>query len=1005
MAGILSVILTDLAFTPLAGQDGPILSELDGDIVLTTIDQFPAHKITLSAADMRAVKTIDPTILPCGCQIRDEQVGGIVAEGYIFDPSAQITNDGHIISLAIPNRTEGLRLDAIGPGWVAATGIDAIAKRLATHSPPWTAAVVDTGPLVVTTKPVFWQGNDPNFSNADLNTISKNDGVLAGWNVGAATTDALLSGDGGITSVAFGCNTRRMFGLTNNFNTYDYHMLTHAIFLDTDGLNTPTSGILRVFESGVAKFSSAAGAYAPGDVLQVMIVNGVVQYLVNNVVFYNSSVPPAYPALGGCSIYDANAVILGAAFTKYVAPKDIYYAVAFPDNTSVLDAETQLANKTFRHIRQKWDGSGVPLPALELGLFNAPPKMVLKTSDGESPSQVRARNPNLRLLGPQIDYQWTTSQIITIGVAAGGGTGDTQVKLRNLYDYLHPVYPAPTPRNNVFTGQPYFAAFPEYLATDFPIERRVSLNGTYYYVVKNVAAIAKMKAKGHWSGELWGDISDSSIVYVDSSPDAQRMAVERALYVECMTKLKQHAEQHFTATLQTDGRGRVTQAGDQVNVQIQRVGRGRSALTVKSFMETDINVNPMVMEVTRKYRDSDITDDWKVSTLGRLLTNDAQALHQSMTQMEAVRLIPDVKDATFVVGPIEQTINSVFPLDIPVRLPNTMYQMTSASLKVEIKPARHNVRLGNFSQAGTTLDGAHGHSLTIPPLTVGITNLPFHQHTGYAATHNHGGITTTLVTTGSTGIGHGHGFAKGSHSHKITGTTFYFDNNNSAFTVSTGAFGKNGETVVTGWKANHVLWGDHTHGEEAAAVWATDPSVNDLGATSRDLGSGATGLSYTTDTVQDYNLGHATAGDNANYQGNQLIGMTTEQLLGTRTDDPLHTGAHDHNLNADVVETNLGGLIHIYINSGDGVYVDRTPELGGPWSSSFEILGNVFVNSDGVQVSGTGMERFLQAPGRVVGIRVAAVNSASNITGICNVQVSGTWELTKGALTSTIFAQ
>jgi hypothetical protein len=979
--GVLSLILTDLSFVPLPGQDGPILANIDGDIVLTTIDGFPVHKLTLLADDVRAVKSIDPDLLPCGCIITEEGMGE-VARGYIEDPQGQISEQGHTITLNIPPATEALRWDTVGPGWVAATGIDTIAMRIASHSPPWTANIMDTGDPVVSVAPLHWSGNDPNVSNADLNTFTKNDGVAVGWNVGAVTQEFLSSGDGAITAVAFGSTTNRMFGFTSNFNTYSYTMLNHAIYLSTDGKNFSTSGILAVYENGSPVWSGGAGSYYPGDVLSVAIVGGKVQYLKNNIVFYTSTLAPSYPCYGACSIYSPNAAILGGTWTSYVAPKDTYYAVS-SENGTVLDVLLQLATATFRHIRQK-QVNGIPVQAMEIGLFNAPPTMVLKTSDGESPSQVRARNLYTRLMTPQVDYAWTSSQVISIGAAFGGGTGDQQVKLENLYNYLHPTdgSPPPTPRPGQNGGPSYYPLFPEYDDTNFPIERRVSLKGTYYYVIKNTTLIARMKAKGHWSGEIWGGIDNSSIVYVDKSPDAQKQAVERTLYVDGVTKLKRHEQLEFTATIQTEGRGRITQAGDQVNVRISRAGRSRVGTSTQSFMAADININPMVTSVIRQYRDQSVIDKWAVSTLGRLLTDDSKALTDRLRQLEAVRLIPSSTSQTVLVGPIEQTINSLFPLDIPVELPNTMSRMTSASLHVKIKPARHNVSLIK----GAKLDGAHDHAVTVPPLTVAIFPLPGHSHTGYTPSHQH--IYQDLQ--------HSHAFSKGGHSHIINYNIAFIEP--PALTVDYKQFqlAPGDPSGSTTWPAmTHAIMpsftgAHHTHGEEPASdVYQTNPSVGTY--------PGATGLG-----TEWFSASTATASDNGGF----LIGMTTTQQLVTHaTDGGQLSGAHTHDLSPDVVETSLGGYVQVWINSGDGVFVDRSPELGGPWNGrDVDIRGNVFIDSNGAQVSGTGMERFLQAPGKSVGIRIVAINSSGNPTGICNVQVSGTWDFDKYAINSTIFA-
>jgi hypothetical protein len=331
-----------------------------------------------------------------------------------------------------------------------------------------------------------------------------------------------------------------------------------------------------------------------------------------------------------------------------------------------------------------------------------------------------------------------------------------------------------------------------------------------------------------------------------------------------------------------------------------------------------------------------------------------------------------------------------------------MSRMTSASLHVKIKPARHNVRLIQ----GAQLDGAHQHTVPIPALTVGITALPAHSHTGYTPQHSHGGINGGLTTTGSTGIDHGHALALGSHTHVINPVNPFIDtgvpNGWNALKYDTTTI--NGQAVVTQVRlnafANAQGGGGHTHGEKPPD-WNPGASVTALGLTNRNLDSGSAAINFSTTTF--LLTGTATASDNAGH----LIGMTT--AISTTTTpagtDPTDGGSHTHDLFPDIAETSLGGYVQVWINSGDGVFVDRSPELGGPWNGrDVDIKGNVFVDSNGAQVSGTGMERFLQAPGKVVGIRIVAVNSSGNPTGITNVQVSGTWEFDKYAINSTIFA-
>ena len=120
-----------------------------------------------------------------------------------------------------------------------------------------------------------------------------------GWTAGAVSTGTLV-GDGYAETVVAETNTYRLFGLGTGDSGAGYD--------DVDfGLYPAANGQLYVFEKGV--YRGSFGDYAPGDVLRVSVDGGVVRYIRNGRVLYESTQPPVYPLLVDTALYSAGATL------------------------------------------------------------------------------------------------------------------------------------------------------------------------------------------------------------------------------------------------------------------------------------------------------------------------------------------------------------------------------------------------------------------------------------------------------------------------------------------------------------------------------------------------------------------------------------------------------------------------------------------------------------------------------------------------------------------------
>jgi PKD repeat protein len=130
--------------------------------------------------------------------------------------------------------------------------------------------------------------------------------TASGWNAGASSTKAILSGDGFMQFTVDETNAYRALGLSHIDADQDLTTIDFAIYLSG-------SGELQLYEKGVGR--GAYGPYAAGDRFQIVVEGGVVRYQRNGTVFYTSSQRPVYPLLVDTSLCYAGTTIKQVAIS------------------------------------------------------------------------------------------------------------------------------------------------------------------------------------------------------------------------------------------------------------------------------------------------------------------------------------------------------------------------------------------------------------------------------------------------------------------------------------------------------------------------------------------------------------------------------------------------------------------------------------------------------------------------------------------------------------------
>lgn len=157
-----------------------------------------------------------------------------------------------------------------------------------------------TGPQQVTWRAIV--GVTPSTNN-----LSKT--LPDGWDAGASSAQAIVSGDGYVESTVSETNKYRMFGLSNGDSNQSYTDIDFAFYPAADGG-------LYVYESG--NYRGYFGSYATGDLLRVAVEGGVVKYKRNGVLVYTSAVAPVYPLLVDTSLYSTGATLTNVVISGNV---------------------------------------------------------------------------------------------------------------------------------------------------------------------------------------------------------------------------------------------------------------------------------------------------------------------------------------------------------------------------------------------------------------------------------------------------------------------------------------------------------------------------------------------------------------------------------------------------------------------------------------------------------------------------------------------------------------
>jgi hypothetical protein len=637
------------------------------------------------------------------------------------------------------------------------------------------------------------------------------------------------------------------------------------------------------------------------------------------------------------------------------------------DDATVLDALVSTATATFAHIRQGRDATGAPNRTMELFQTSAAPTLQLISPDGGNADDIVNSNPYARLVDSITRNPADCTKLVNAMTPLGGGSGSQQVRFRRLFKIIHdstyehfgqathfpeydPNFPLPA-LYNAAAGIWQPARLMKGDSNQYEIAARLDggADGYEYHVV-HLASLAAYNAQFPHEGEFRSQFSDSTFSYTTDATDiTSQEQTERALYVAAKANLAWYGFPQRTVTVTTVGTGRPPRAGDQVTLGYRRIGADEQG----PFAELDEGGTYTIVSVQRAYDALGVTTDtWTLTNNGKQPPNEASRARDTTRKLiEVVRSVPTTVAAPYQIASGVWDIDAIHPLTNYWEIPDQSFRVQQAKIRINLFPSRANVSVTDAPALNVTVP--------IPSLNVFQFAVPLHSHTGFTPLHGHGYGTPD----------HGHGYNNGVHTHVINATSPFIapPAMNSDMTLfSTPSSGS--VAGVTHTAMPNFTGANHTHGEQPPA-WTTNPTVQTGGGVG-GLGTGNFGAST------------ATAADN----GGQVVGVTTQATTsGT-------TATHSHTLLPGIFETNLPMRVGLYIDSGDGNLVDRSPELGGPWTATMRASVDI--------------SKYLVATtaGQTVRFQVVALTSSGNPTGLGRAELAGVGVLEMSSASATFFA-
>ncbi|MCA1666781.1 MAG: hypothetical protein LC793_05145, partial [Thermomicrobia bacterium] len=440
-------------------------------------------------------------------------------------------------------------------------------------------------------------------------------------------------------------------------------------------------------------------------------------------------------------------------------------------------------------------------------------------------------------------------------------------------------------------------------------------------------------------GEMHGGQPDSTYTYQSDSNNNKAYVelTERGLYAATVGKFKRNDQPHYQIEVETEWGYKTPRAADMVTVDYTGYGYANGIY----FNRLRVNDLFYAMKCERTFN-TEITDKWTLSNLGRYTPNPVTSQNtQTARQVAAMQMVTNTALSVSILGTTYRELdagNNPKANATPADH-SIIYPIKILPTCFQVQAAYFRVDFLPFRQTVFEAEGGtHTHTINIPP----------HEH-----------APPTGLTTDNALIG-----GMPPHNHQL-------------LFLGTGQTG-----IPIDDKTNYI----------SALIKGTDLLflVNALNGIYKAKTSGQILLPDLKPTDHPHTF------------------VKTTKIADTHAFDPFETdvlttslaGLHTHQLTPMIQDTSIPAAIQVWIDGGDGAFVNRTAELIDLTQNQGTTVAAGFTNSFEFECA-----RFIDAPGRTVRLKFVSIGNTSNPYGLGALGISGTIAASYGGLGQSIRQQ
>jgi hypothetical protein len=164
---------------------------------------------------------------------------------------------------------------------------------------------------------LYWKNFVDTYQETGTNNLLRED-VAPGWSASAHSIDEILTGEDAVfqfevdNAGLLANDSKRSVGLNNVSTNNSFNDIDFSISVSNRGSGVPFA---TIFEKGIVKGTNQENL-VNGDIFKIQVLNNVVTYYLNDVLWYTSDQTPVFPLFIDCTLFGIQSKITNPLITR-----------------------------------------------------------------------------------------------------------------------------------------------------------------------------------------------------------------------------------------------------------------------------------------------------------------------------------------------------------------------------------------------------------------------------------------------------------------------------------------------------------------------------------------------------------------------------------------------------------------------------------------------------------------------------------------------------------------